>query len=68
MSQAEINQRRAAAFTDLSSWFDVAPSDLRATSVDGQLVVLLRIVGTRARVAAGNVLGQHFPGALVQFD
>jgi hypothetical protein len=68
MSQHEINQRRAVAFSALSEWFDVSPSDLRATSVDGQLVVLLRIVGERARTAARNVLGQHFPGALVQFD
>jgi hypothetical protein len=68
MSQNEINQRRAAAFTDLSEWFDVSPSDLRAASIDGRLVVLLRIVGERARIAARSVLGQHFPGALVQFD
>jgi hypothetical protein len=68
MLQTEVTQRRAAALADLTQWFDMEPADLRTANADGQLVVIARLPGSKARKTATRLLGQHFPSAPVRFE
>jgi len=67
MTQDEVRRRRSAAFAELSQWFDMMPADLRTVDSDGQLQVIARVAGAKARQAARRLLHEHFPGAPISF-
>lgn len=68
MHQAEITRRRAAAFADLSEWFDIEQRDLRTAEANGCLVLIARVSGSKAQFTARWLINRHFPDVAVHFE